>query len=84
MPLFDFACRTCGREFEALVRPGHAPACPACSSQDLEQKPSTFAVSSSESRAATARKTTEKAAQKARLENSSQAAAEARHRDEDH
>jgi putative FmdB family regulatory protein len=84
MPLFDFQCRACGREFEALVRPGHVTACPACAGQDLEQKPSTFAVSSSERRSAIARKTTEKAAAKGRLENTSKAAAEAHHRDEDH
>jgi putative FmdB family regulatory protein len=84
MPLFDFQCRACGREFEALVRPGHGPACPACSSRDLEQKPSTFAVSSSERRSAIARKTTEKAAQKGAQENASRVAAEARHRNEDH
>jgi putative FmdB family regulatory protein len=37
MPIFEYACRTCGREFEALVRPGDAPACPACAGTDLEK-----------------------------------------------
>jgi putative FmdB family regulatory protein len=46
MPLFDFRCRRCGQEFEALVRTGHPIACP-CGSDDLEQLPSGFAVSSS-------------------------------------
>jgi putative FmdB family regulatory protein len=45
MPLFDFRCRRCGQEFEALVRTGHPTAC-ACGSDDLEQLPSGFAVSS--------------------------------------
>jgi putative FmdB family regulatory protein len=46
MPLFDFRCRRCEREFEALVRSGHPAAC-SCGSHDLEQLPSGFAVSSS-------------------------------------
>jgi len=51
MPLFDFKCRRCGIEFEALVRAGHVPAC-SCGSEDLEQLPSGFAVSSATSRKA--------------------------------
>jgi putative FmdB family regulatory protein len=46
MPLFDFKCRQCGHEFEVLVRAGHPAAC-SCGSNDLEQLPSGFAVSSS-------------------------------------
>jgi putative FmdB family regulatory protein len=30
MPLYDFACDGCGQTFEALAKPGEAPACPAC------------------------------------------------------
>jgi putative FmdB family regulatory protein len=48
MPLYDFRCRTCGREFEGLVRGTDTPACPACEGHDLERLPSTFAVSSEE------------------------------------
>lgn len=48
MPLYDFHCRACGHDFEALVRPPAAPACPSCQSPDLERRLSTFAVSSSE------------------------------------
>jgi putative FmdB family regulatory protein len=46
MPLFDFKCRQCGRQFEALVRAGQPVGC-SCGSGDLEQLPSGFAVSSS-------------------------------------
>ena len=37
MPIFEYECRACGREFEQLVRTGDVPACPACQSQDLEK-----------------------------------------------
>jgi putative FmdB family regulatory protein len=37
MPIFDFACRGCGHQFEMLVRGGGTPACPACQGTDLEK-----------------------------------------------
>ena len=48
MPLYDFHCRTCGHEFEALVRGSESPACPSCQSRDLERLLSGFAFSSEE------------------------------------
>ena len=55
MPIYDYQCRTCGKEFEGLVRPQDAPPqCPACHGADLEKLLSAFAVSSSESRAVNA------------------------------
>jgi putative FmdB family regulatory protein len=48
MPLFDFRCRSCGSEFEALVRSSNRPLCPSCKSTKLEQLPSMFTVSSVE------------------------------------
>ena len=45
MPLFDFRCRACSEEFEALVRPGAAPACPSCAATDLERLLSGFSFS---------------------------------------
>jgi putative FmdB family regulatory protein len=51
MPLYDYTCRKCSNEFEALVRPGTVPACPACQSEDLERMLSGFAVSSEQTRA---------------------------------
>ena len=50
MPLYDFHCRACGHEFEALVRPPATPQCPACQSEDLERLLSTFIASSDEQR----------------------------------
>lgn len=44
MPIFEYSCRACGREFETLVRTGDTPACPACASQDLEKLLSAFAA----------------------------------------
>lgn len=44
MPIFEYACRACGREFETLVRPGDTPACPACAGTDLEKLLSAVAV----------------------------------------
>jgi putative FmdB family regulatory protein len=47
MPLYDYACRRCGQQFELLVRAGTVEACPSCQSQDLERLLSSgFAVSS--------------------------------------
>ena len=45
MPLFDFRCRACDAEFEALVRPSAAPACPRCASADLERLVSSLSFS---------------------------------------
>jgi putative FmdB family regulatory protein len=55
MPLYDFICRRCTHEFEALVRPGTTPECPSCHARDLERQLSTFAVDSAELRAAAAK-----------------------------
>jgi len=38
MPLFEYACRDCGRHFEYLTREGQSPACPACASAALEKR----------------------------------------------
>ena len=47
MPIFEYACKACGKEFEALVRTQDpAPACPACKSADLEKLISKPAIKS--------------------------------------
>jgi putative FmdB family regulatory protein len=47
MPLFEFACRSCGHQFETLVFGNRRAECPKCSSADLEKLYSTFAAGSS-------------------------------------
>jgi putative FmdB family regulatory protein len=44
MPVFEFACRTCSRQFEQLLFGKEKPSCPACHGSDLEKLLSTFAV----------------------------------------
>jgi len=44
MPIFEYACQDCGREFETLVRPHTVPTCPQCHSTQLAKKLSVFAT----------------------------------------
>lgn len=37
MPLYDFRCPACGRQFELLVRSSTVPACPQCAGTALEK-----------------------------------------------
>lgn len=47
MPIFEYACNGCGKQFELLVRPQDAtPACPSCKSADLEKLISRPAIKS--------------------------------------
>jgi len=50
MPLYEYQCKKCGREFEALVLPKISAACPDCQSTDLRRLLSQFAVSSEHTR----------------------------------
>ena len=36
MPIYEYACHDCGREFETLVRSDTVPACPRCHSTQLD------------------------------------------------
>jgi putative FmdB family regulatory protein len=44
MPLYEYACKACRHEFEALVRNADAPECPACHGHELERRLSVFAA----------------------------------------
>ncbi len=52
MPIFDYRCRTCGYEFEAIVRAALPATCPACHGTALERLISLFSVSSASTRQA--------------------------------
>ena len=52
MPIYEYACHDCGREFEALVRSSTIPECPDCHSTDLEKMLSVFATAASSAGAA--------------------------------
>ena len=47
MPIYEYACLDCGREFEALVRSTTVPECPQCHSVQLNKKLSVFATAAS-------------------------------------
>jgi putative FmdB family regulatory protein len=49
MPLYEYACQKCSHQFEALVRNGDLPACPACESTELQRRFSVFAAHTHES-----------------------------------
>jgi len=84
MPLFDFHCRACGHQFEALVRSGHPPVCPSCQGTDLERQLSTFAPTSRERTQAAADVKRRKAAYEGRRDTAAMDREIARHREEDH
>ena len=50
MPLYEYQCRACAHEFEALIRPGDTPKCTSCGSEDLEKLLSHLAVSTEQTR----------------------------------
>ncbi|HMA09330.1 MAG TPA: zinc ribbon domain-containing protein [Ramlibacter sp.] len=45
MPMYEYACQGCGREFETLVRADTIPECPDCHSTELKKLLSVFATS---------------------------------------
>ncbi len=84
MPLYDFVCRACSHQFEALVRPGSVTACPSCQSQDLERQVSSFAVSTADRRQAAAAESRKKQITTARRDTAEAEKAAEKHRLEDH
>ncbi len=45
MPIFEYVCKECDHEFEAIVQGTHKARCPKCESRKLEQQISRFGVS---------------------------------------
>lgn len=54
MPIYEYACQTCGNEFELLVRADTTLECPSCHSSQLDKQLSVFATAESTSAAAAA------------------------------
>jgi putative FmdB family regulatory protein len=44
VPLFEYECRKCGHQFEALVVGSRTPVCPKCKSEDLEKRVSSLGL----------------------------------------
>jgi putative FmdB family regulatory protein len=38
MPLYEYVCRSCGEEFEVLIRGAEEAVCPACHRSDLQKQ----------------------------------------------
>ncbi len=50
MPIFEYVCRKCGKEFEQLVPNASAkPSCPVCGEKETAKKLSRFAAAVKES-----------------------------------
>jgi len=47
MPIFEYICKDCSREFELIVHGTARPKCPHCESAKLGKKLSVFAVAGS-------------------------------------
>lgn len=45
MPIFEYICKKCSHQFEALVQGNKSVACPSCQSKQLEKQLSVFATS---------------------------------------
>lgn len=45
MPIFEYVCKECQHQFEALIYGKEKAVCPKCESKKLEPKLSVFAVS---------------------------------------
>ena len=38
MPIYEYACKDCGHEFEELVRGLEQPTCPSCGTKRIERQ----------------------------------------------
>ncbi len=49
MPIYEYTCAACGREFEELILASEAPTCPDCGDRRGQKRLSAFAVASAAS-----------------------------------
>lgn len=50
MPIYEYICRDCDKQFETLVTADRPAECPACHGRALDKQLSVFAVSTSSGR----------------------------------
>jgi putative FmdB family regulatory protein len=79
MPIFEYACRSCGEQFEMLVRAGTQPACPKCAGTDLEKRLSLPAIKSETTHGAAMRAAKTRDTKQAREKNAAQRDYELKH-----
>jgi putative FmdB family regulatory protein len=84
MPIYEYECRGCGREFEQLVRTGDVPACPSCHGQDLQRLLSHSSVSTEGTRQNSFNKARSRAKLVQRDKDVAQAEYEKKHHEEGH
>ena len=82
MPIFEYACRGCGHEFEVLVRAGDTtpPVCRSCQSADLERLLSIPAVQSETTHGMAMRAAKKRDVRQNKINVADQAAYEKEHR----
>jgi putative FmdB family regulatory protein len=84
MPIYEYECRSCGHQFEQLVRTGDTPACPSCRGVELQRLLSQCAVSSESTRQLSFNKARAKAKLVQRDKDVAQAEYEKKHHEEGH
>ena len=84
MPIFEYRCGGCGRQFEQLVRTGDTPECPACHGHALEQLLSQVAISSEHTRSLSFGKAKQAAKRVQRDKDHAQMEYEKKHHEEGH
>lgn len=50
MPIYEYTCQNCGRDFETLVRAGEKPECPECGPTTLTKRFSVPAAHSAQAK----------------------------------
>ena len=84
MPIYEYECRSCHRQFEQIVRTGDVPACPNCNGSDLQRLLSHVSVSSEHTRQLNFNKARARAKLVQRDKDVAQAEYEKKHREEGH
>ena len=84
MPIYEYECRGCGRQFEQLLRPGDTAECPHCHGRELDRLLSHVAVSSEQTRQLNFNQARKRARLVQRDKDHAQMEYEKKHREEGH